>query len=372
MEMKVPSFSLTKQNEMLYDEIMEALGGLIKSGQFIMGPDLVKLEEEIGSRCKSKYAYGVSSGTDALQLALLAAGIGPGDEVITTPFTFVATATSILHVGAMPVFCDIDPKTFNIDADQIEGLITDRTKAIIPVHLYGQMADMDKIMNVAKKHNLVVIEDAAQALGATYKSEPACSFGDLACLSFYPTKNLGAFGEAGMVLTSNEKYAQSVKLLRVHGVSNRYFHDMLGYNSRMDTMQAAILNVKLKYFDSWTEKRRQIAKLYDTLLGDLPEVTIPYKDENAGHIYHQYTIRVKKRDVVYRELSLMGISTMIYYPLPLHLQPIMQHLGYKKGDFPETEKAANEVLSLPMFPELTEEQVKLVADELKKVLAGLR
>jgi len=227
-------------------------------------------------------------------------------------------------------------------------------------------------MNVAKKHNLVVIEDAAQALGATYKSEPACSFGDLACLSFYPTKNLGAFGEAGMVLTSNEKYAQSVKLLRVHGASNRYFHDMLGYNSRMDTMQAAILNVKLKYFDSWTEKRRQIAKLYDTLLGDLPEVTIPYKDENAGHIYHQYTIRVKKRDVVYRELSLMGISTMIYYPLPLHLQPIMQHLGYKKGDFPETEKAANEVLSLPMFPELTEEQVKLVADELKKVLAGLR
>lgn len=369
--MKVPSFDLSKQNQQLYEEIMEAIGSLIKSGQFILGPDLVKLEDDLNKRCGTRYAYGVSSGTDALYLSLLAADIGPGDEVITTPFTFIASASSVIHAGAKPVFCDIDPKTFNIDVNQIEELITENTKAILPVHLYGQVANMEKIKEIAQKYDLLVIEDAAQALGATYKDRPACSFGDLACLSFYPTKNLGAFGEAGMVLTNNEKFAQNVKLLRVHGASNRYFHDMLGYNSRMDTIQATILNVKNQYFDSWIAKRRELAGLYDSFLGNIPGITIPYRDSDCGHTYHQYTIRVENRDIVYKELSLAGISTMIYYPLPLHLQPIMKGLGYHRGDFPEAEKAANEVLSLPMYPELTEEQVKLVASTLQKVLQNI-
>lgn len=372
MDVKVPSFDLLKQNQVLYDQLMEAIGSVIKSGQFIMGPDLIKLEEDLAVFCKTKYAIGVSNGSDALYLALLAADIGPGDEVITTPFTFFATASSIVRTGARPVFCDIDPKTFNIDSSEIEKKLTEKTKAILPVHLYGQVAKMDQILDLAKRYNLVVIEDAAQALGATFRGEPACSFGNLACLSFYPTKNLGAFGEGGMVLTSDSKLAERVKLLRVHGSSRRYYHDLLGFNCRMDTIQAAILNVKFKYFDTYLKKRAAIAGLYDKKLKSIPEVETPFVDKEALHTYHQYTIRVKNRDEIYQKLRDKGIATMIYYPLALHLQPVFQNLGYKLGDFPVAEKASKEVLSLPMYPELTPEQVNLVVESLKECLFELK
>lgn len=372
MDVKVPSFDLLKQNQTLYDQLMEAVGSVIKSGQFIMGPDLIKLEEDLAVFCKTKYAIGVSNGSDALYLALLSADIGPGDEVITTPFTFFATASSIVRTGARPVFCDIDPKTFNIDSREIEKKLTEKTKAILPVHLYGQVAKMDEILDLAKRHNLIVVEDAAQALGATFRGEPACSFGNLACLSFYPTKNLGAFGEGGMVLTSDSKLAERVKLLRVHGSSRRYYHDLLGFNCRMDTIQAAILNVKFKYFDTYLKKRATIASWYDNKLKDIEEVETPYTDKEALHTYHQYTIRVKNRDEIHQKLREKGIATMIYYPLALHLQPVFQNLGYKVGDFPVAEKASTEVLSLPMYPELTLEQVSLVVESLKECLCKLK
>lgn len=370
MEILVPSFDLAKQNEILYEELMTAIGNVIKSGQLIMGPDVVKLEKNLAAYCKTKQAIGVANGSDALYLALLAAGIGPGDEVITTPFTFFATASSIVRTGAKPVFCDINPQTFNLDPLEIEAKLTSKTKAILPVHLYGQVAEMDKINAIAKAHNLFVIEDAAQALGASYDGRPACSFGDLACLSFYPTKNLGAFGEAGMVLSSNEDLAKKVKLLRVHGSSRRYHHEILGFNCRLDTIQAAILNVKLKYLPEWLSQRKAVAAQYDEELKGVPGLITPYTHPKAVHSYHQYVIRVKNRDEIYRKLQEQGVSTMIYYPLALHLQPVFSNLGYQEGDFPLAEQATHEVLALPMYPEMTTEQVKFVSDKLKTCLIG--
>lgn len=367
--MQVPSFDLTRQNSKLRDELMAAIGEVVDSGQFILGDSVERLEEAIAEICGVKHAIAVANGSDALYLALMAAGVGPGDEVITTPFTFFATAGSIVRAGAKPVFCDIDPKTFNIDPTQIEGKVTARTKAILPVHLYGQSADMDPINEIAGKNGLTVIEDAAQAIGAKYKGRPVGSVGDMACISFFPTKNLGAFGDAGMVVTKNDALAERLRKLRVHGSKKKYYHELLGINSRLDALQAAILNVKVKYLRGWIEARRSLAEGYDrglALVGDVaryPEVA-----QGMYHVYHQYTIRVLNRDAVQEELRSRGVGSTVYYPLPLHLQPVFENLGYKLGDFPESERAAEEVLSLPMFPELETCEQEYVMEQLCDIL----
>jgi dTDP-4-amino-4,6-dideoxygalactose transaminase/acetyltransferase-like isoleucine patch superfamily enzyme len=367
--MQVPSFDLTRQNSKLRDELMAAIGEVVDSGQFILGDSVERLEEAIAEICGVKHAIAVANGSDALYLALMAAGVGPGDEVITTPFTFFATAGSIVRAGAKPVFCDIDPKTYNIDPTQIEEKITARTKAILPVHLYGQSADMDPINEIAAKYGLTVIEDAAQAIGAKYKGRPVGSLGDMACISFFPTKNLGAFGDAGMVVTSDDALAERLRMLRVHGSRKKYYHELLGINSRLDALQAAILNVKVKYLRGWIEARRSLAERYSRsfdLAGDVARC--PVVSEGAYHVYHQYTIRVPNRDAVQEKLKSRGVGSTVYYPLPLHLQPVFENLGYTLGDFPESERAAEEVLSLPMFPELETCEQEYVVEQLCDIL----
>ncbi len=365
----IPGFSLTRQNAELEKELTEVILEVIRGGQFILGEDVAKLEKEIADLCGVDYAIGVGNGSDALFLALLACGVGPGDEVITTPFTFFATAGSIAHTGAKPVFCDTDPGTFNIDPSKIEDVITERTKAILPVHLYGQAADMDPINSIAKKHNLYVIEDAAQAIGAKYKGRPVGSLGDVACFSFFPTKNLGAFGDGGMLTTNDPELEARIRILRVHGAKKKYHHEILGCNSRLDALQAAILSVKVKYLGDWTEARRSLAEGYREKLRAAGDAIVqPAVMDGAYHVYHQYTIRIRHRDAVQEELKSRGIASTIYYPLPLHLQPVFKDLGYKLGDFPESEKAAREALSLPMFPELKPSEQDRVVEELCDIL----
>ncbi len=367
--MQVPSFDLTRQNSKLRDELMAAIGHVVDSGQFILGDNIERLEEAITEICGVKHAIAVANGSDALYLALMAADVGPGDEVITTPFTFFATAGSIVRAGAKPVFCDIDPKTYNIDPTQIEDKITARTKAILPVHLYGQSADMDPINRIASRHGLTVIEDAAQAIGAKYKGRPAGSLGDMACISFFPTKNLGAFGDAGMVVTKDDALAERLRMLRVHGSKKKYYHELLGINSRLDALQAAVLNVKVKYLGDWIEARRSLAEGYDRgLILATGVATCPAVIEGAYHVYHQYTIRVPHRDAIQEELRSRGVGSTVYYPLPLHLQPVFKNLGYNLGDFPESEKAAEEVLSLPMFPELEICEQEYVVEQICDIL----
>ena len=367
--MQVPSFGLTRQNSKLRDELMAAIGEVVDSGQFILGDSVERLEEAITEICGVKHAIAVANGSDALYLALMAADVGPGDEVITTPFTFFATAGAIVRVGAKPVFCDIDPKTYNIDPTRIEGMVTARTKAILPVHLYGQSADMDPINEIAGRHRLTVIEDAAQAIGAKYKGRPVGSLGDMACISFFPTKNLGAFGDAGMVVTKNDALAERLRKLRVHGSKKKYYHELLGINSRLDALQAAILNVKVKYLRGWIEARRTLAEVYDRGFALVKDVaTYPEVAQGMYHVYHQYTIRLPNRDAVQEELRSRGVGSTVYYPLPLHLQPVFQNLGYKLGDFPESERAAEEVLSLPMFPELETCEQEYVVEQLCDIL----
>jgi dTDP-4-amino-4,6-dideoxygalactose transaminase/UDP-3-O-[3-hydroxymyristoyl] glucosamine N-acyltransferase len=366
--MQVPSFDLTRQNSKLRDELMAAIGQVLDSGQFILGDHVERLEESIAEICGVKYGIAVANGSDALYLALMAADVGPGDEVITTPFTFFATAGSIVRAGAKPVFCDIDPETFNIDPTQIEGRITARTKAILPVHLYGQSADMDPIDSIAAKHGLTVIEDAAQAIGARYHNRPAGSLGHMACISFFPTKNLGAFGDAGMVVTDDDSLAERLRMLRAHGARKKYYHELLGINCRLDTLQAAILNVKVKHLRGWVDARRSLAEGYNRGLAAANAARCPVAREGAYHVYHQYTIRVSHRDAVQEELKSRGIGSTIYYPLPLHLQPVFENLGYKLGDFPESEKAAEEALSLPMFPELRNSEQEYVVEQLCDIL----
>jgi dTDP-4-amino-4,6-dideoxygalactose transaminase len=361
----IPGFSLTRQNAELEKELTKVILEVIRGGQFILGENVAKLEKEIADLCGVDYAIGVGNGSDALFLALLACGVGPGDEVITTPFTFFATAGSIAHTGAKPVFCDIDPRTFNIDPSKIEDVITERTKAILPVHLYGQAADMDPINSIAKKHNLYVIEDAAQAIGAKYKGRPVGSLGDVACFSFFPTKNLGAFGDGGMLTTNDPELEARIRILRVHGAKKKYHHEILGCNSRLDALQAAILSVKVKYLGDWTEARRSLAEGYREKLRAAGDAIVqPAVMDGAYHVYHQYTVRVSHRDAVQEELKSKGIASTVYYPLPLHLQPVFNNLGYKPGDFPESEKAAREALSLPMFPELKPSEQDRVVEEL--------
>ncbi len=365
----IPGFSLTRQNAELEEELIEVILDVVRGGQFILGENVAKLEKEIANLCGVDYAIGVGNGSDALFLALLACGVGPGDEVITTPFTFFATAGSIAHTGAKPVFCDIDPGTFNIDPSKIEDVITERTKAILPVHLYGQAADMDPINSIAKKLNLYVIEDAAQAIGARYKGKPVGSLGDVACFSFFPTKNLGAFGDGGMLTTNDPELEARIRILRVHGAKKKYHHEILGCNSRLDALQAAILSVKVKYLKDWTEARRSLAEGYRGKLRAAGDAIVqPAVMDGAYHVYHQYTIRVPHRDAVQEELRSRGIASTVYYPLPLHLQPVFNNLGYKPGDFPESEKAAEEALSLPMFPELKPSEQDRVVEELCDVL----
>ena len=367
----IPGFSLTRQNAELEQEVTEAILDVMRGGQFILGENVAKLEKEIADLCEAEYAIGVGNCSDALYLALRACGVGPGDEVITTPFTFFATAGAIAHTGAKPVFCDIDPGTFNIDPSRIEDAITERTKAILPVHLYGQAADMDPINSIAKKYSLYVIEDAAQAIGAKYKGRPVGSLGDIACFSFFPTKNLGAFGDGGMLTTNDPELEERIRMLRVHGSKKKYHHEILGCNSRLDELQAAILRVKLKYLDAWTNTRRALAERYREKLNVAGNaIVLPTEMEWAYHVYHQYTIRVPNRDAVQEELKARGIASTVYYPLSLHLQPVFKDLGYEPGDFPESEKATEEALSLPMFPELEYAEQDSVVEELRDILKG--
>lgn len=366
--MQVPMLDLTEQYQNLKPEIHAAMEEVMTKAHFILGPNVKKLESDVAEYSNSKHGIGVANGSDALNISLMGLGVGPGDEVIAPSFTFFATAGAIARTGATPVFVDIDPNTFNIDPAAIEKAVTDKTKAIIPVHLYGQMADMDRIKEIADKHNISIVEDAAQAIGSEYKGKKVGELGTVACYSFFPTKNLGAYGDAGMIITADDEIGEKMRVIRVHGSKPKYYHHVLGYNSRLDELQAAILNVKFPHLNDWSEKRREKAANYTKLLkeavGDL--VTTPYEEEFNHHVYHQYTIRVPKRDELQAYLKEQGVSTMVYYPQPLHLQPVFEYLGYKKGDLPETEKAAAEAISLPMFPELKDEQQAYVVEKIRE------
>jgi len=366
--MSVPMVDLKIQYAAIRDEVASAVHGVIESTHFILGPQGKALEEAIAAYHGVKYAVAVASGTDALHLALRAAGITRGDEVITTPFTFIATAEAASYIGAVPVFVDIDPVTFNIDISKIEAAITKKTKAIIPVHLYGAPVEMDRLMQVAEKHGLKVIEDCAQSFGAEYRGKKTGAFGDIGCFSFFPSKNLGAYGDGGMVVTDDAKLAEHLHSLRNHGSHIRYYHDEIGYNSRLDELQAAILRIKFGYIDEYNAKRRNNAFLYNRFFAGTG-IQTPSEQDNTKHVFHQYTIRVKNRDAVKRKLDAGNVtSSMIYYPVPLHLQAAYKGLGMKPGSLPKAEQAAQEVLSLPMYPELTEEQIKLVVDAVKRAL----
>ncbi len=364
---KIPLVNLKLQYKSIKKDIDETINGVIKNTNFIMGEEVKIFEEAFSRFIGAKYTIGVASGTDALFLSLLALGVNSGDEVVTTPHSFVATASAISMCGATPVFVDIDPKTYNIDPEKIENKITKKTKGIIPVHIYGQPADMDPIIEIAKKHKLFILEDAAQAHGALYKGRCVGTIGDAAVFSFYPGKNLGAYGDAGAVITNNESITQTLRLLRNHGRKEKYTHDILGYSSRMDTLQAAVLLVKLKYLKKWNERRREVAQLYNNLLKDLPVVT-PFEPEGVKSVYHLYAIQVEDRDSVYDEMRKKGIEVGIHYPIPLHLQPVFKSLGHKEGDFPHAEELARHTLSLPIFPEITNSDIQEVASSLKKNL----
>ena len=360
----IPVVDLRKQYESIKDEIDDAITGVVDSMQFILGPEVAKFEEEFAHYCQTKFAFGVNSGTSALHLAMLAAGIGPGDEVITVSYTFVATAAAVCYVGARPVFVDIDPNTCNMDVAQIEAAITPRTRAIMPVHLYGNCADMDPILELARQHNLLVIEDAAQAHGAEYKERRAGSMSEMASFSFYPGKNLGAYGEAGAVVTNNEQYAETIRQLRDQGQSEKYFHTMVGYNYRMEGLQGAVLGVKLRHLDNWNIARRNHAAVYRR---ELAETGLRLLDELSDYnpVYHIFPLFTPQRDELREHLHSDGIATGLHYPIPVHLQPGYRHLGYQEGDLPETERACKEVVSLPMFPELEPEQVSRIADSVR-------
>ena len=358
--MQVPLLDLKLQYAAIKDEVSKAIEQVCESQIFALGPAVAEFEKNVAAYCDSKFAIGVSSGTDALLIALMALGVGSGDEVITTPFTFFATAGSVVRVGAKPVFVDVDPDTFNIDPAAIEEKITERTKAIIPVHLFGQMADMSAVNEIARRHNLAVIEDAAQAIGASRNGTKAGNFGDCGCFSFYPTKNLGCFGDGGLVTTNNEDIAEKVKILRNHGQDPVYFYKVIGGNFRLDGIQGAVLGVKLKYLDRWNDRRRQNAALYDSLFADSP-VKTPKIDTDNVSIYHQYTVTVPERDKLQEFLAENQIGSAVFYPMPLHLQGCFIELDYRRGDLPVAERLCDEVLSLPVYPELSQEKIEHVA-----------
>jgi dTDP-4-amino-4,6-dideoxygalactose transaminase len=365
--MGVPLLDLKAHHEPIQQEIMAALQQTFQSNAFILGPDVGKLEERVAAYCQASYGIGVTSGTDALLLALMALGVGPGDEVITSPYSFFATAGVVARLGAKPVLVDIDPTSYNIDPSKIEKAVTSRTKAIIPVHLYGQCADMAPIMELARRRNLSVIEDAAQAIGSEYRDgRRACSMGTVGCLSFFPSKNLGCLGDGGMAVTNDPDLAERMRILRVHGSQPKYYHKLIGGNFRLDTIQAAVLNVKLTYLDGWTKRRQDNADRYATLFQQsgvvkqgkvrLPEPVYRGSSVKHYHIYNQFVLRVERRDDLIVHLKQKGIGAEIYYPVPFHLQECFQYLGYKQGDFPESERAAKETIAIPIYPELTTAQ----------------
>ena len=363
--MQIPILDLKAQYANIKDEITQAISEVCENQAFALGPAVAEFEENVAAYCNSKYAIGVSSGTDALLVSLMALDIQPGDEVITTPFTFFATTGSIVRLGAKPVFVDVERDSFNIDPSAIEQKITKKTRAIIPVHLFGQVAQMKVITEITERYNLAIIEDAAQAIGASQDGIKAGNFGDCGCFSFYPTKNLGGFGDGGLVTTNREDINQKIRALRDHGQNPRYFYKVIGGNFRLDGIQGAVLNVKLKYLDEWNEKRRQNAALYDTLLSDSP-VKIPKINENNVSIYHQYTITTPKRDKLKQFLAENNIGSAIFYPKPLHLQDCFSDLGYRPGDLPIAEQLCEEVLSLPIYSELEPEQIEYVAKTVLK------
>lgn len=374
--MNIPILDLKRQYQSMKAEIDSAIARVIESGQFILGPEVEAFEREIAQYLGVKHAIGVASGTDALWLALKAVGVGPGDRVIVPSFTFFATAGAVCNVGATPVFADVDPRTFNLDPTHVDDLLKsdaqlrEQAKAIIPVHLYGQPAEMDALLELAQRYNLIVIEDAAQALGAKYKNRPVGTLGHLGCFSFFPTKNLGAYGDGGLVITNDDALAEQVRLLRVHGSKPKYYHHTVGTNSRLDAIQAAVLRVKLAHLDEWTRARHQHAAHYDQSLSQIEGLTVPYQAPDRTHIYHQYTLRVLggRRDALQKFLKDRGISTEIYYPMPLHLQPCFRNLRYREGQLPESERASREVLSLPIFPELRETEREYIIEAIKSFM----
>ncbi len=371
-EVSLPRISvldLNLQYEAIKDELRSAVDRVLASQHFILGPEVEALEKEVAQYCGTCFGVGVASGTDALILALRAADVGLGDEVLVPSFTFIATADSVSLLGATPVFVDILPGTFCMDPAGLESNITAKTRAIVPVHLYGQSADMREILAIAARHGLKVIEDNAQSIGAHYCGVRTGSVGDFGCLSFFPSKNLGACGDAGMVLTNSAEAASRLRSLRAHGTTKKYFSVEKGWNSRLDELQAAILRVKLRHLDAWIEGRRSRAALYDALLRNTPAAVCPVLGKDTDHVYHQYTVRVPKRDAVQRRMrERHSVPSTVYYPIPIHLQPIYSHLGYKAGDLPATEHAAAEVLSLPVYPEMTDEQVACVVEALAESL----
>lgn len=389
----VPLLDLRAQHATIREEVREAIDRVVESQYFILGPEVEALEKEVAEYSQCAFGVGVSSGTDALLVALMAIDLQPGDEVITTPYTFFATAGAISRLGGVPIFVDIDPGSYNIDPVRLEAVVSERTRAIIPVHLYGQVADMDAVMEVARRHNLYVIEDAAQAIGAEYKGRRAGSIGHMGCFSFFPSKNLGAFGDGGMVTTNDARLAEQLKLLRNHGYKPKYYNKVVGGNFRLDAIQAAVLRVKLPHLDNWTERRRRNAAVYRRLfteaglsvephklscleehcnerrehangstcqLNDTAGVVLPVESPDCKHIYNQFVIRTNRRDELLAHLKSGKIGTEIYYPVPLHLQECFASLGYKEGDFPASECAAKETLALPIYPELTEEMQRAV------------
>lgn len=361
--MAVPLIDFSRQLDYLRRDLEKAIGYVIDHGRFILGPEVKRLEEEIAALCGCKHAIAVASGTDALMLALHAAGVGPGDEVIVPDFSFFATAGVVSRLGATPVFVDIEEDTYNLDPNLIEAAITDKTKVIMPVHLFGQMADMDPIMAIAEQHGLTVVEDAAQAIGSAYKNRAAGSVGAYGCFSFYPTKNLGAAGDAGIITTNSDENAELVRMLRVHGQSGKYEHSLVGYNSRLDTMQAAILLIKLPHLQKWSEQRIVNADRYDEAFAGVPNITVPaVKDYTTFHIYNQYTLASPKRATILKGLDEAKIGYCVYYPIPFHKQPCFASLGYKPEELPVTSRAAEQVFSIPIYPELTaEEQEEVIA-----------
>ncbi|MCD6303458.1 MAG: DegT/DnrJ/EryC1/StrS family aminotransferase [Planctomycetes bacterium] len=367
--MNVPLLDLKAQFASIREEVMPAVEAVIASQYFINGPAVGELEAAVARYCGCKAAVGVSSGTDALLASLMTLGIGSGDEVITTPYTFFATAGSIWRSGAKCVFVDIEPDTFNIDPERIEAAITGRTRAIMPVHLFGQVAEMEPILALAEKHGLYVIEDAAQAIGALHKDRKAGSFGTTGCFSFFPSKNLGGFGDGGMIVTQDEELAERLRWCRGHGGRDKYHNVFVGGNFRLDTLQAAVLLVKLAHLDDWSAARRANARRYDELLAEVPQVTTPAVRPYNRSIYNQYVIRVPRRDELRAFLKENGIGTAVYYPVSLHRQECFAALGYKEGDFPESERAARETLALPVYPELTGEQIAYVAGKIREFFA---
>jgi dTDP-4-amino-4,6-dideoxygalactose transaminase len=369
MQMKVPFLDLKSHHAPMLEEINAAIQEVIDSAAFAGGPFVTRFEEDFAAYCDARYAIGVGSGTEALWLVLLALGVGPGDEVITVPNSFMATAEAITYCGAKPVFVDVDEQTYNMDPAGLEQAVTTKTKAIIPVHLFGQPADMDPILEFARKRGLFVVEDAAQAHGAIYKGRKVGTLGDAGCFSFYPGKNLGAFGEAGAIVTNSDALQEKIRILRDHGQIRKYYHTMVGWNGRMDGIQGAILQIKLRHLEKGNDLRRSHAAHYDTALRGAEDIIIPFRASNVQHVYHIYAIRVQDRDEVMRLLTQKGVGSGVHYPVPIHLQEAYSALGYKQGAFPIAERCATEFLSLPMFPELTPTQVETVVQSLKETVA---